>query len=177
MNFIVQLPKKNEDYFGSYKNKLIQNVLTRFPWLTTDATSAFKPKGYDISYAGPEDGIEFGKKNSIFDVNFSPNKYVNDLKYYNALTGNTEPRIYDLKSEFDVVMNRIEEYARRKTSVKPTYDFYLGDIPCKVHDGFLQVGYDIVPKGATLLFFQQMPVVKRRLVYKAVIELSTYLAA
>lgn len=184
-SFIIQLPKRNEDSTGAYKSNLLNKVFTKYPWLTDDATSRSSSLPYDvnISYAGPEDGIQFGKKHSLFDVNFSPSAYVNDLKkrknavkYYD----DTEADVYDLYNDYSAAMDRIEAFAkmRKPRNRRETYDFRLPTGECVViHNGFIQIGSEIIPRYNNFGFFNSLPKYRKVTIVTMVVSVSTYLVA
>lgn len=179
--FIIQLPKREEDNNGIMKKSLLNRIWNTYPFLTDDATSAFKVGGKDISYAGPEDGFAIGGEHSLFDINFSAKDYINDLKkkkanddlyrFYN-LKKNDDVDVYDLYNNFGAAMTRLDEYANRRHHAGRTYDFLTADgTGVNVLDGFIHIGSEIIPRSANVTFFSRMPKVTRVMVMTVVIAI------
>lgn len=190
-SFIIQFPKKTEDNSGVFKKALLNRIWNKYPWLTDDSTSAFTLNGKDISYAGPEDGFHIGKKHSAFDVNFSAKDYINDLKakkanndiyrFYDNISdnyyNNDDPDVYDLYNNFSETLLNLDRYAKRR-KLEKTYDFLTPDgTGVNVLDGFIQIGSEIIPRSAGVVFFSRMPKVKRVTVMKVMVSVNSYLVA
>lgn len=151
--FILKFPKKEEDPKGWFKKNVLNRIWENYPWLTDDATSTspFVTRPViDISYAGPKDGLHFGKKQSLYDVNYSSEEYMNSLR--NKYTYDVP--VIDLYTEYNKAIQKVDQYALLKKLEK--FDLMLGDNTVRFFDGYFQIGGSVIPYEADLYFFDQM---------------------
>lgn len=178
-SFIVKLPSAKEDNKGTYKTHLINKIFRKYPWLTDDDTCGIDPEllgKKTISYAGPNDGFQFGKKNSLYDIDFSPKDYIAELN--KKMAADREVDVYDLYNDYNLTMGRLDEFAQKRRNRRESADFRLSDgTGVNVHDLFIQVGTEIIPRNATMTYFVRMPKPTRVTVLKAVISVQEYLVA
>lgn len=178
-SFIIKLPSAKQDNKGTYKSHLVGKLFRRYPWLTDDDTCGVDPDllgKKTISWAGPDDGFQFGKKHSLYDVDFSPKDYIADLN--RQLAHEREVDVYDLYNDYHAAMDRLDNYANARRRRFESADFRLPDgTGVNVHDGFIQVGTEIIPRNAAFNYFVRMPKVHRVVVLKAIISVKEYLAA
>lgn len=192
-SFVIELPKKEKDPTGTLKSYLLNKVWNQYPWLTDDATSSF-PASVNISYAGPGDGLHFGKKQSLYDVSFSAKDYLDELKsrkankntyyspfdviYTNDNVNNDNVDVYNLYDDFRSAMNRVKSYAYHKRFGRKSYDFLLDDgTPVTVLSVGLQVGNEIIPYPTTYNTFKALPKTTLVVIKKITVSVSTYLVA
>jgi len=178
-SFIVKLPSKKEDSKGTYKTHLINKIFRKYPWLADDDTCGVDTEllgKKTISYAGPDDGFQFGKKSSLYDIDFSPKEYIADLA--KKLAHEREVDVYDLYNDYNLTMDRLDEFANARRKRRESADFRLSDgTGVNVHDLFIQVGTEIIPRKAKMAYFVRMPQPQRVITLNAVIAVQEYLVA
>lgn len=130
-----------------YKNKLMDRVITAYPWLTAESR-------YDYPYSN--DGIEYASASDFITLGVSKTHNISWLPKECAkcpLMSECLLRVnpfnstnYNLETEFFGAMKALDLYAQNNNPFKKDYDFEneLG-MPVKIFDNFVQIGYDIIP--------------------------------
>ena len=138
--FTITLPNKKADSEGVYKNYLLKRLLLSYPELTIDGIDSEETEN-SYQYLGPNSRIMFGANYySKCDVA----KY-QTCKYYPFYE---EPKNYDIATNFELAMKKLDEYSKQKYGYKKLYDFVLEDgTPVKEYQNFIQVGHTIIPKN------------------------------
>lgn len=138
--FTITLPNKKADSEGVYKNYLLKRLLLSYPELTIDGIDSEETEN-SYQYLGPNSRIMFGANYySKCDVaKYQTCKY---CPFYN------EPKNYDITTNFELAMKKLDEYSKQKYGYKKLYDFVLEDgTPVKEYQNFIQVGRTIIPKN------------------------------
>lgn len=136
--FTVTLPNKKCDKKGMYKNYLLKRLALAYPELLIDGIDT-EETPFSYQYIGPNDKIRFGA-----DI-YSP---CDVAKYYKCTYCPYKVDNYNLATQFDLAMKKLDDYAKmRRSCHKPLYDFRLPDgTPVKEYGNFIQVGYKLIPK-------------------------------
>ena len=138
--FTISLPNKKADNNGVYKNYLLKRLLLSYPELTIDGIDT-EESARSYQYAGPNDYIVFG---AALYVKADVNRYCN-LRYCPFM--NDVPN-YDIATNFERAMKKLDEYYKEKIGYKKLYDFRLPDgTPVKEYQNYIQIGYKIIPKN------------------------------
>lgn len=155
-NFIIELPNKEIDNTGTYKNWLLNDtVFKKYPYLKSDATHSPTPLYRDISYAGPLDGILFDSK-TAYDMTYLPKSLLSS-GYYSKT-----PK-YNLYYDYDKIEKLLADYARSKY-VEDPYDFTINGIPVTICGTYIRIGNSIIPKGAGFGYFNSLtPEIKKEI--------------
>jgi len=138
--FTITLPNKKADSKGVYKNYLLKRLLLSYPELTIDGIDSEETEN-SYQYLGPNSRIMFGANYySKCDVaKYQTCKYCPFYK---------EPKNYDIATNFELAMKKLDEYSKQKYGYKKLYDFVLEDgTPVKEYQNFIQVGHTIIPKN------------------------------
>lgn len=138
--FTITLPNKKADSEGVYKNYLLKRLLLSYPELTIDGIDSEETEN-SYQYLGPNSRIMFGANYySKCDVaKYQTCKYCPFYK---------EPKNYDIATNFELAMKKLDEYSKQKYGYKKLYDFVLEDgTPVKEYQNFIQVGHTIIPKN------------------------------
>ena len=138
--FTITLPNKKADSEGVYKNYLLKRLLLSYPELTIDGIDSEETEN-SYQYLGPNSRIMFGANYySKYDVaKYQTCKY---CPFYN------EPKNYDIATNFELAMKKLDEYSKQKYGYKKLYDFVLEDgTPVKEYQNFIQIGRTIIPKN------------------------------
>ena len=138
--FTITLPNKKADSEGVYKNYLLKRLLLSYPELTIDGIDSEETEN-SYQYLGPNSRIMFGANYySKCDVaKYQTCKYCPFYK---------EPKNYDIATNFELAMKKLDEYSKQKYGYKKLYDFVLEDgTPVKEYQNFIQVGRTIIPKN------------------------------
>lgn len=133
--YTFTLPK-TIDTAKTYKEKLMDRMITAYPWLTVESKSDYPKHNYGIEYASAGDLITLGISNT-HNVGWLP------AGSYAFATDNTN---FDLETEFFSAINAIDLYAKKNYPFIKDYDFEdeFGT-PIKIFDNFVQIGYEIIP--------------------------------
>lgn len=147
--FTFTLPKNN-DTAKIYKNKLMDRIVTAYPWLTVESETDYPYSNYDIKYAGAGDTITLGISKT-HNVSWLPHELYTDmtseelaLKLFGIDPYNNIN--FNLETEFSKAMNALNLYALKNCPYEKDYDFINEfGTPVKIFDNFIQIGYDIIP--------------------------------
>lgn len=150
--YLFELPEKKYDNKGFLKDLVINHIAEKYPFLTMDGIDG--PKTHSsLQYAGPGDFIALGaspkydfctiRKNDWYNTNISECCYNCPFSPLNC----KKPEKYNLLSQFDIAMKKIDEYAQRtgKTFDKG-YDYKWFGLPVRIYQNFVQIGMTIIPK-------------------------------
>ena len=138
--FTITLPNKKADSEGVYKNYLLKRLLLSYPELTVDGIDSEETEN-SYQYLDPNSRIMFGANYySKCDVaKYQTCKY---CPFYD------EPKNYDIATNFELAMKKLDEYSKQKYGYKKLYDFVLEDgTPVKEYQNFIQIGRTIIPKN------------------------------
>ncbi len=148
-SFYFKLPSKKQDNNGTLKEYIINKIADKYPWLSMDGIDG--PKSYSsLQYAGPEDYIAFdaSPKYDVCAVRpYSWEQYKPSCPCYKCpfdIFDTTNK--YDLASEFDIAMKKLDEYAYNKGYYDKGYDYKWFGLPVKAYQNFIQVGNTFIPK-------------------------------
>ena len=139
-SFTISLPNAKADSEGIYKNYLLKRLLLSYPELAIDGIDTEEtPNSYQ--YIGPGQRILFGSQvYSKADV--CKYRKCTYCPFYE------EPEDYNIATNFERAMKKLDDYYKRKTGYKQLYDFKLADgTPVKEYQNFIQIGYKIIPKN------------------------------
>lgn len=138
--FTITLPNKKADSEGAYKNYLLKRLLLSYPELTIDGIDSEETEN-SYQYLGPNSRIMFGA-NYYSKCDIAKYKTCKYCPFYN------EPKNYDIATNFELAMKKLDEYSKQKYGYKKLYDFVLEDgTPVKEYQNFIQVGRTIIPKN------------------------------
>lgn len=139
--FTITLPNKKADSKGEYKNYLLKRLLTSYPELVIDGIDT-EESPYSYQYIGPSDRIVFG---SQYYTTADVSKYMS-CKYCPFFE--EEEENYNIATEFELAMKKLDKYYKEKYGYKKLYDFRLSDgTPVKEYQNFIQIGYKLIPKN------------------------------
>lgn len=148
--YLFELPEKKYDNKGFLKNLVINHIANKYPFLSMEGIDG--PKTYNsLQYAGPEDFIAVGI-NDTYDIstirkNDWYNGCYNEPCYKCPFSSMKQPEKYDLLSQFDIAMQKIDEYAKKKGySLDKGYDYKWFGMPVRIYQNFVQIGMTIIPK-------------------------------
>lgn len=110
----------------------------------------FKPSYF--AYTKKDDDF----KSPLFKKDYTPN--ANDL--------------IGLWSEFIPKLNNYYYFASN-----PSCDFYINNIPVKVHGNYIQIGADLIPKSPTVDFFNSFSKESKTTIYNVIIEINNIVIA
>lgn len=133
--YTFTLPKNNNTA-KTYKEKLMDRMITAYPWLTAESKIDYPRHDYGIEYAGAGDMITLGVSKT-HDIGWLPEgSYAFTTDNYN----------FDLETEFFNAIKAVDLYAKKNYPFAKDYDFEdeFGT-PIKIFDNFVQIGYDIIP--------------------------------
>lgn len=137
--FTITLPNKKADSTGVYKNYLLKRLLTSYPELVIDGIDT-EESPYSYQYLGPNNRIVFG---SQYYSNADVCKY-KECKYCPFFE---EEENYNIATDFELAMKKLDRYYKEKYGYKKLYDFKLADgTPVKEYQNFIQIGYKLIPK-------------------------------
>lgn len=137
--YTFTLPKNNNTA-TEYKNKLMERVITAYPWLTIEGLDYPKAEFGGVFNATAGDAIGFGISTK-HNVSWVPAEC---LTYpFKRLDGAIN---FDLEKEFPLAMAALNKYALENLPFEKDYDFEdeFGT-PIKIFDNFVQIGYEIIP--------------------------------
>lgn len=138
--FTITLPNEKADSTGIYKNYLLKRLLTSYPELVIDGIDT-EESPYSYQYLGPNNRIVFG---SQYYSNADVCKY-KECKY---CPFSEEEENYNIATDFELAMKKLDRYYKEKYGYKKLYDFKLADgTPVKEYQNFIQIGYKLIPKN------------------------------
>lgn len=148
--YIFELPEKKYDNKGFLKNAVINHIAEKYPFLSMDGIDG--PKTYkSLQYAGPGDFITLGLSDK-YDISFiRKNDWYNGCSscdnYHCPFSSLKKPEKYNLLSQFDIAMKKIDEYAKSKGyALDKGYDYKWFGLPVRIYQNFVQIGMTIIPK-------------------------------
>lgn len=139
-SFTITLPNSKADSKGIYKNYLLKRLLLSYPELTIDGIDSPESE-YSYQYIGPNDQILFGiQPYSLCDVS--------KCKNFRYCPFFEREENYNIATDFERAMKKLDDYYKEKYGYKKLYDFKLPDgTPVKEYQNFIQIGYNIIPKN------------------------------
>lgn len=163
-SFTISTPNSKCDSEGVYKNYLLKRLLLSYPELTIDGIDS-EESPYSYQYIGPSNRIQFGSNHSSCNV----------AKYkkctYCPLNDDVED--YNLATNFERALKRLDDYGKSIRGYKPLYDFKLGDgTPVKEYANFIQVGYKLIPKTNSLGYIRSLPKEERYVINNIIIMIN-----
>jgi hypothetical protein len=150
--YTFTLPKNNNSA-KIYKEKLMDRIITAYPWMTVESKCDYPYSNDGIEYASAGDMITLGVSKT-HNVSWLPkeiytNKTAEELAKelfgfdpYNNIN-------FDLETEFYKAINALNVYANEHYPFEKDYD-YVDEFgtPIKIFDNFIQIGYEIIPIAA-----------------------------
>ena len=146
--YTFTLPKNN-DSAKIYKEKLMDNIITAYPWMTVESKIDYPYSDDGVELAGPGDMITIGVSKT-HNVSWLPKEIYHNLDTDNLIKlFGIDPYTninFDLETEFNSAIKALRIYAAENYPFKKDYDFEdeFGT-PIKIFDNFIQIGYDIIP--------------------------------
>lgn len=134
--YTFTLPKNN-DIAKEYKNKLMEKVIKAYPWLTIDSA---------IDYPYSDNGVEYASGGDIITLGISKTHNVSWLpkKCANCPFKCTNNNInFNIETEYDKAMKALAAYAN--STINPYIEFEEEDMPIRIFDNFIQIGYEVIP--------------------------------
>lgn len=136
-SFTISMPNKKADSTGSYKNYLLKRLIVSYPELTIDGIDS-EESAFSYQYIGPNDRVYFGP--SICS-NCDVSKGLFYCPFYKGVEN------YDMATNFERALKKLNDYCKNKYGYKKLYDFKLPDgTPVKEYQNFIQIGYNLIPK-------------------------------
>lgn len=136
--YTFTLPKNNNTA-TEYKNKLMERVITAYPWLTVEGLD-YPTKEWGVANAIAGDAIALGISKT-HNVSWAPAECLAcPFKCFDGAIN------FDLEKEFPLAMAALNKYALENLPFEKDYDFEdeFGT-PIKIFDNFVQIGYEIIP--------------------------------
>lgn len=151
-SFTISLPNKKADVNGVYKNYLLKRLLMSYPELTIDGIDSEEtPNSYQ--YIGPSARILFGA-NYYSKCDIAKYQRCRYCPFFNA---QEEPKDYNIATDFERAMKKLDDYYKQKYGYKKLYDFKLADgTPVKEYQNFIQIGYKLIPKNNYRYYLNNM---------------------
>ena len=142
-HFTISLPNSKVDSKGEYKNFLLKRLLQSYPELVIDGIDT-EESPYSYQYVRPNERILFGPcPYSIADVCRYRNKF-----QYLPIIEEDSIEDYNIATNFERAMRKLDKYYKEKYGYKKLYDFKLADgTPVKEYQNFIQIGYNLIPKN------------------------------
>ena len=137
--YTYTLPKDNNSA-NTFKNKLMERMITAYPWLTIDSKFDFPKSDCGVEYASGDDMITLGLSNT-HNVSWLPKKCINCP--FSCCNGATN---FNLEKEFPLAMAALHKFAIEHIPAHKDYDFETEfGVPVKFFGNFVQIGYNIIP--------------------------------
>lgn len=149
--YTFTLPKNNSAKI--YKEKLMDRIITAYPWMTVESKIDYPYSDDGIEWAGPGDMITLGISKT-HNVSWLPKEIYTDntaeelakklfgFNPYNNIN-------FDLETEFYNAIDALNTYACAHCPFVKDYDFEdIFGTPVKIFDNFIQIGYEIIPIAA-----------------------------
>lgn len=147
-HFSFILPNKKVDDSARYKNYLLSRLATAYPELTIDGIDT-EETPFSYQYVGPCGRIRFGNDY------YSRCDVANEV--HCPLATNYYAPTYNLCTQFELAMKKLDDYAKMKRNYTPLYDMLLEDgTPVREYNNFIQVGYNFIPKRGSSAYFERM---------------------
>lgn len=149
--YTFTLPKNN-DSAKIYKEKLMDRIITAYPWMTVESKIDYPYSDDGIEYAGAGDMITLGVSKT-HNVSWLPKEiytnYTSEQLALKLFGFNPYDNInFNLETEFEEALKALKNYACGHCPFKD-YDFENEfGTPVKIFDNFVQIGYDIIPINA-----------------------------
>ena len=138
--FTITLPNKKADSKGIYKNYLLKRLLMSYPELTIDGIDS-KETDNSYQYIGPNNSVLFGA-NYYSKCDVAKYRECHYCPFFN------NPKNYNIATDFELAMKKLDDYYKQKYGYKKLYDFKLADgTPIKEYQNFIQIGHNIIPKN------------------------------
>lgn len=161
--FTITLPNKKANPNGEYKNYLLKRLLSSYPELVIDGIDT-EETPFSYQYIGPNNMVRFGK--DLFS-NCDVAKY-KECKYCPFKTEN-----YNMATQFELSMKRIDDYVKAKREYKPLYDFILDDgTPVREYNNFIQVGYRLIPKNNLREYYLNLPKKEKTIINNIIVMIN-----
>lgn len=139
-NFTITLPNKKADPEGVYKDYLLKRLLLSYPELTIDGVDTDETP-YSYQHIGPNNRI-------IFGANYFSSCDVSKYRSCKYCPFAEDIKNYDIATDFERAMKKLDEYYKEKKGYKKLYDFTLSDgTPVKEYQNYIQIGYKLIPKN------------------------------
>ena len=141
--FTISMPNKKADPNGIYKDYLLKRLLMSYPELAIAGIDADRDYSSSYRFVGPNDRILFGPcAFSKADVT----RCCKDGYLYCPFLRDVEN--YDIATNFELTMKKLDDYYKERYGYKKLYDFKLPDgTPVKEYQNFIQIGYKLIPKN------------------------------
>lgn len=137
--YTFTLPKNNNTA-KSYKNTLMNRIITAYPWMTVESKYDNTQHGTGIQSATGGDMITVGL-DRYNDVSWLPEMCKNCPFMFDGNVTN-----FDLEKEFFAAIEALNSYAMEHCPFDADYDYKdVFGTPVKIFDNFVQIGYDIIP--------------------------------
>lgn len=139
-SFTISLPNQKADSEGIYKNYLLKRLFLSYPELTIDGIDTEEtPSSYQ--YIGPNDRIMFG-------ANYYSKCDISKYRTCKYCPFADDIKNYDIATNFERAMKKLDEYYKTKKGYRQLYDFRLSDgTPVKEYQNYIQIGYKLIPKN------------------------------
>ncbi len=85
------------------------------------------------------------------------------------------PNATDLSSLWSSFIPKLNSYYYFASN--PSCDFYINNTPVKIHGNYIQIGADLIPKNATVDFFNGFSNDSKITVYNVIIEMNNIVIA
>ena len=142
------MPNKKCDKNGEYKNYLLKRLALAYPELTIDGIDT-EESPFSYQYIGPNDKVVFGA-NYYSRADVSKYRECRYCPFY-------KEENYNLATQFELAMKKLDDYVKRHRDYKPLYDFKLADgTPVREYSNFIQVGYKLIPKNNYCNFYNSL---------------------
>lgn len=164
-SFTITTPNKKCDATGEYKNYLLKRLITSYPELVIDGIDT-EETPFSYQYIGPNNKIRFGADYySRCDVaKYTKCRYC-PFEY--------EEENYNLATQFELALKRLDDYAKAKRDYKALYDFRLADgTPVREYNNFIQVGYKLIPKNDLRGYFYNLPKEEKTVINNVIIMIN-----
>ena len=165
--FYIKLPSANIDPKGALKSFLVNKMLSAKPWLRYAGIDTPRVER-GIQYASADDYIVFDSS-ATFDVDWAKSSDLSEsTKRYIP--------VYDLYTDFNSAINKLESYARAKCPFfsEPDYDFKYFGQPVKVFDNYVQIGLNIIPRKNTRAYLSALPGATIDSITEVIVKINNY---
>jgi hypothetical protein len=162
--FTITTPNIKCDPKGEYKNYLLKRLVMAYPELTIDGIDT-EESPFSYQYIGPNNKIRFGRDyfSRCDAAKYAKCRYCPFEREEN----------YNMATQFELAMKRLDDYAKTQRDYAPVYDFRLEDgTPVREYANFIQVGYKLIPKNNFAGYYRSLPKEEKTVINNIIIMVN-----
>jgi len=185
--FAVVLPSAQLDNTGFYKKGLMDKIINKYPWLTVAGLDepSYLQSGRALR------GVEFAGAGNVITFGTAKSHNVNWIERADYAREKGIAPVYDLIKDWNTVVSKLDAFAIARKPA-PAYrntcygcsgcsyynsqptgsKFYVGGQLVEVFDGFIKIGYNIIPRTASVSSFYGFTPAQLRTVESVIITIK-----